>query len=419
MIIYKFGGASVQSAHGIRNIATILTTVNGDEKLVIVISAMGKVTNALERLLAALLVHNVEVVELEMSLLKKYHYSICDELNIVDRVPVEGVFSMLEVISNNLDVHNYDRAYDRLVSFGEMLSTTIISQYLNMHGMRNTLIDMRECCITDNYFREANVDFVNTKCKLEAVVNSSSNNVFIAQGFIGGTLSGEPTTLGREGSDYTAAVLANVFDAQSVTIWKDVPGILNGDPRIFKDATLIEKLSYVDAVELAYSGAQIIHPKTIRPLENKKIPLYVKPFLSPQSNGSVICETDLKIELPIYIVKSNQILVSIHPKDFSFILEESLPHIFTLLNDNRQKVRMVQSSAVKVYVSVDESPYFENLILSLKQKYDVVYTQNLELVTIRGNFTQLDIDKVKGGRKVLVKQRTSRSYKLLYHNSEI
>lgn len=412
MIVYKFGGASVQSASGVKNLESILKSAKIDAKIVVVVSAMGKTTNALERLLHESQNGNSEKRIEELNSLKKFHFDICSELNLKELTAVNNLFTELEnSIIKNL---TYDKAYDKIVSFGEMLSTTIISEYLNSIGLKNLLIDMRNVCVTDDKHREANVDFEATKTNISLLLPQSE--IFIVQGFIGGTKDGVTTTLGREGSDYTAAVVANIIDAESVTIWKDVNGILNADPRIFNDTTLIEKMSYIDAVELAHSGAQIIHPKTIKPLENKKIPLYVKPFLSPESCGSVICETSSDVDVPIYIVKPNQTLITINPLDFSFVLEESLPHIFTLLNNYRQKVGMMQSSAIKVSVSVDNSPYFNDLISALKQNYKVRYNNNLELITIRGNFTQEHIDKIKSGKTTFVEQRTRRSYKLLYLN---
>ena len=303
--------------------------------------------------------------------------------------------------------------YDGTVSYGELLSTAIVASYARQCGVEAVRVDMRECLVTDDRYREATVDFEESAERLRKVVECGAR-MFVMQGFIGGTRDGRATTLGREGSDYTAAAVASMLGCESVTIWKDVDGILSADPRIFSDVTLIDRLSYVDAVELAYSGAQIIHPKTIKPLQNKNIPLYVRPFGAPDKPGSCICRWDDYVppRVPVLILKRSQVLLSVEPKDFSFAMEESLEKVFTALNRHRQKVNMVQSSAVRISVSVDASRYFDDLVNDLKQDFAVRYNDNLELLTIRG-YTWDIVERESLGYTIYIKQQTRRSIKLL------
>lgn len=421
MIVYKFGGASIQNKDGIKNLKYILSLAPSDEKIVIVISAIGKTTNALEDILHEFCKGDKVAAIRRFEVIKVSHRSIINSLDLPKNIPLESLFEEFESKINTLNhtAQNYDWFYDVFVSYGEMFSTTIISEYLKSEGEYNHLIDMRKTLITDSRHREANIDFKISHITLTREISAFDFPIYLAQGFIGGNLAGETTTLGREGSDYTAAAIANILEARSVTIWKDVPGILNADPKIFDNTVLIEKLSYVDAVELAFSGAQIIHPKTIKPLQNKSIPLYVRPFMSPTSTGSVICETKsgLTIDYPIYILRKNQILISIRPKDFSFVLEECLPQIFALLNKHRQRVNLIHSSAIRVSVSVDGSPYFQELLEELNKDYKVKYNDSLQLLTMRGRLTPETIAKAKEWKNIFLEQRTRRSYKLLYNNA--
>ncbi|MDR2840956.1 MAG: aspartate kinase [Paludibacter sp.] len=414
MLVYKFGGASVKSAEGIRNIVKIVETV--DDKLFIVVSAMGKTTNALETVLDFFMKADRRAAIAKLNEIKDYHCGIIAELFSDSASVVNEISSVFNEISELLITcvgDDYDRWYDRLVSFGEIISTKIVSAYLQQSGVANQWLDMRQILITDSNFREANVRMDESLRKLNEFADFSANRIYVGQGFIGSNLKGDATTLGREGSDYTAAVAGNLLDAESVTIWKDVPGILNADPRIFPDTVHIPELSYQDAVELAYSGAQIIHPKTIKPLENKQIPLYVRPFSTPNQAGSVIKKSIEKpINVPVLIVRKNQVLVTLRPRDFSFVLENCLSEVFLILNKNRVKVSLIQSSAISVSVSVENNRYLNAALDELANDFKVSYNENLELLTIRG-ITDEIIKTATAERTILLSQYTRRSARFL------
>ena len=412
MKVYKFGGASVRNGAGVRNLIEIAGRVG--EPLAVVVSAMGKTTNALEEVLHHAVNGESASARAGLDAVKKSHEQIMDELSLYDRDLFYTTFSELEKRLLHLSsLPGYDMAYDGLVSYGELLSTAIVASYARQCGVDAVRVDMRECLITDDRYREASVDFSESTIRLRKAVECGAE-MFVMQGFIGGTLQGRATTLGREGSDYTAAAVASMLGCESVTIWKDVEGILSADPRIFRDVTLIERLSYADAVELAYSGAQIIHPKTIKPLQNKNIPLYVRPFGAPDKPGSCICRWDdyRPPQVPVLILKRSQVLLSVEPKDFSFALEESLEKIFTTLNRHRQKVNLVQSSAVRISVSVDASRYFDDLVAELQRDFAVRYNDNLELLTIIG-YTWDVVERESIGHTIYIRQQTRRSIKLL------
>ena len=414
MKVYKFGGASVRSADGIRNIAHIVSGVN--EPLFIVISAMGKTTNAMEVVLEEFMKANHSASLEKLNEVESYHHDIISELF---RNPVNGqtavkfLFDELKKLITDGVGDDYDRWYDRLVSYGELISTRIISAYLLECGIQNEWLDMRNLLVTDSNFREANVKMIDSQIRLQKAVDFSKSPVFIGQGFIAANIKGDPTTLGREGSDYTAAVVGNLLDAESVSIWKDVPGILNADPRLFENTVHIPELTYLDAVELAYSGAQIIHPKTIKPLENKHIPLYVRPFGSPTEAGSVIkASTEKPIDVPVLILRKNQVLITVRPRDFSFVLEESLSKAFAIMNKHRLKISLIQSSAISISVCVDNTRYLAGALDELGNEFKVNYNENLELLTIRG-ITDEIVQKTTSGRSILLTQRTRRSGRYL------
>ncbi len=401
MKVYKFGGASVCNAESVRNVTRIISMA--EEQLVVVVSAMGKTTNALEHIFAAQWVGNFDTAEKEWHDLILYHQAILVELGITTNILP---FSTLPTI---YDQNDYDASYDQLVSIGELLSTSIVNAYLQKEGIDSVRLDMALLLRTDNTFREANVDMMYSAKAIQSVVFKEKRSVFVAQGFIGGTNNGLRTTLGREGSDYTAALVGNFLDADSVTIWKDVPGILNADPRLVEHTVLIPRLSYNDAVELSYSGAQIIHPKTIRPLENKQIPLYVRPFAHPEEAGSVIsADVVSSIEVPVYIWRKDQILITVRAKDFAFALEESLSDIFAIIHKNRLKVSLIQSSAVTISVCVDDSRNVEYALRELGERYRVVYNNGLKLLTIRGTTKEI-IEQETNGRDILLSQMTRRT----------
>ena len=409
MIVYKFGGASVRSAAGIKNLASIVSGVN--DNLFIVVSAMGKTTNALEGVLEDFMQADHASALAKFQQIENYHNEILAELFPDTENPVAILQPLYDEITSMLQLSvgdNYDRWYDKIVSYGEIISTQIVSKFLNEAGIQNGWLDMRKLLITDSNFREANVKMKESQQKLTEAVNFENYPVYIGQGFIGANTKGDPTTLGREGSDYTAAVVANLLNAENLTIWKDVPGILNADPRLYPQAMLVPELTYSEAVELAYSGAQVIHPKTIKPLQNKNIPLYVRPFGNPSEKGSVIkAHVEKPAGIPFYSLLKNQVLVTIRPIDFSFVLEENLPKVFSMINKHRLKVSMIESSAISISVAIGNSRYLPAALDELSNEFDVSYNENLELLTVRGISDEI-AQEVTNHREVLLMQRTRR-----------
>ena len=406
MKVYKFGGASVKDASGVRNLKEIVACAGDD--LMVVISAMGKTTNALERVVAALAQKDEATADNEWLAVLDYHVHLAMELGLKPNEDIR--FPMMPEYDHTC---SYDQNYDHIVSQGEILSTQIVAVYLLKSGIRTEWWNMPKLLRTDNTFREAQVDMQTSAQIIRAGWGRANRpSVVVTQGFIGGTADGLRTTLGREGSDYTAALMGNFLDAESVTIWKDVPGILNADPRLVADTIKIDRLTYYDAVELAYSGAQVIHPKTIRPLENKKIPLYVKPFGDHTAPGSVIAAEAEPINVPVYIWRANQVLITLRAKDFSFVLEESLSHIFDIIHRNRLKVSLIQSSAVTISVCVDNTRFVKPAIEQLQEAYRVVWNEGLSLLTIRGTTPEI-LKKEQDGRDILLSQLTRRTAKLV------
>lgn len=406
MKVYKFGGASVKDAKGVRNLREIVALASDD--LMVVVSAMGKTTNALERVVAALAKGDEQTAETEwLSVLDQHVYTM-QELGLQPNVDVR-----LPMMPEYNKDWSYDQNYDQIVSLGEIMSTQIVAVFLLKNGIPTEWWNMPKLLLTDKTWREAQVDLQKSAKVIRAGWERAQRpHVVVAQGFIGGTADGMRTTLGREGSDYTAALLGNFLDAESVTIWKDVPGILNADPRLVANTTKIDQLSYFDAVELAYSGAQVIHPKTIRPLENKKIPLYVKPFGEPTAEGSIITEHAAPINVPVYIWRTNQVLITLRAKDFAFVLEESLSHIFQIIHANRLRVSLIQSSAVTISVCVDNTRFVAQAIEQLQDAYRVTWNENLSLLTIRGTTPDI-LRREQQGRDILLSQLTRRTAKLV------
>ena len=406
MKVYKFGGASVKDASGVRNLKDIVAQASDD--LMVVISAMGKTTNALERVVAALSKDDESTAENEWLGILDQHVYIMRDLGLR---PNEDV--RLPLMPEYNKEWSYDQNYDQIVSLGEVMSTQIVAVFLLKSGMPTEWWNMPKLLQTDDTWREAQVDLQTSAQIIRAGWERAARpHVVVAQGFIGGTAAGLRTTLGREGSDYTAALLGNFLNAESVTIWKDVPGILNADPRLVADTVKIDKLTYHDAVELAYSGAQVIHPKTIRPLENKKIPLYVKPFGDPTAAGSVITENAESIHVPVYIWRMNQVLITLRAKDLAFVLEESLSHIFQIIHANRLKVSLIQSSAVTISVCVDNTRFVPQAIEQLQDMYRVTWNENLSLLTVRGTTPEI-LKREQEGRDILLSQLTRRTAKLV------
>ena len=408
MRVYKFGGASVKDAQGIANVLQIVAKEEGD--LIVVVSAIGKTTNALERVVNALWENRDDEALREYEAIRDQHRAVAQQLGL-NKAIQDSLFAT-NLVTEIPRSANYDEFYDQVVSNGELNSSRLLSAYFNANGVANELLMMPQLLITDKTFREAKVNTTLSAQNIKGALRKSKSHVFVTQGFIGGTSDGLLTTLGREGSDYSAALLANFVDAESVTIWKDVPGILNADPRLVDNTILIPELSYDEAVELAYSGAQVIHPKSIRPVENKKIPLYVRPFNAPVQQGSVICETTKRVDVPVYIWRKNQKLITMRAKDFSFILEESLSHIFDIIHRHRLKVSLIQSSAVTISVCVDNTRYVADAINELSDAFRVTYNEGLSLLTIRGASPEI-LKKEQEHRDILLTQTTRRTARLI------
>jgi aspartate kinase len=417
MEVFKFGGASVKDAASIRNIPLILEHFK-DKHIVIVISAMGKTTNALERL-AHFYFYKDRKIEDEFLSIKEFHLKIIDELFLVKTHPIysdlNDLFNNLHAIFSKPSSEDFDYEYDRIVSFGEMISSKILYHYLNFKGIQNTWFDITRLIVTDDEFRSAKVNWSKTQENIEVIFKPVINQsrITVLQGFIGRSENNNCVTLGREGSDYSAAIIAYCIDAESVTIWKDVDGVLNADPKYFDETCIIKKLAYSDAVELAYYGASVIHPKTIKPLENKKIPLFVKSFINPLADGTIIQGTPVKLPLPVYIFKVEQVLISIFPNDFSFIAEENLRDIFSIFTNNKTGINLMQNTAISFSLVIDHNDDKLNaLIMDLKKQFKVKYNLGLELITIR-NYDQPTIEKITEGKEILLEQKTRSTAQLV------
>ncbi len=408
MKIYKFGGASVKDAAGVRNLHRIVGAA--DEKLVVVVSAMGKTTNALEGVLDSFFNRKPDL-DAKIQAVVDYHEAIVSELftaknrHLIDE-KLEQLYADLRADVALKPSLSYDYEYDRIVSFGELISTSIVAAYLQSQNEHSKFVDIRNYLKTDDNYREGNVDMKLSNRLVNDVFNFKNCDLYVTQGFIAGTLTNQTTTLGREGSDYTAALLANLLDAESVTIWKDVPGVMNADPKRYTEVQVIPKLSYKEAIELSYCGASVIHPKTVKPIQNKRIPLYVKSFVNPDLPGSVIEEVVGKLDLPpVYINKANQVLLTLTPRDFSFIAEEKLSKIFAILASYRIKVSLIQTSAISFSLCIDYNPaIFKNLVAELQDEYEVLYNTDVELITIR-HYTNAIVEKLVGEKLVFVEQR--------------
>lgn len=427
MIVYKFGGASVKSAEGVRNLAGIVSAA-ARGGLMIIVSAMGKTTNALERVTAEFMEGHRQDALTALEETEQYHVSICEELfggsGDAGSLPIaaRAHFDRLRIMlsEESPDGFSYDFWYDRIVSCGELVSTTIVSHYLNCTGVDSRWMDIRSYFKTTDRHRDANIDMDVSGPLLRQAVDDifakgSGCPVIVAQGFIGSTSSGETTTLGREGSDYSAAVAANLLDATGLTIWKDVDGILNADPKYFCGTRLIPELNYLDAIELAYSGAQVIHPKTIKPLKAKNIPLYVRPFLNVDGTGSIISgeAEGTRLGTPVFILKKNQVLISVRPHDFSFVLEDRLPEIFELMRVHNIRMNLIQSSAVNLSLCVDEGRQLEPFGEALRERdFRVVYNEGLELLTIRG-YDEDSFRRHTAGQGIYLVQKTRHNVRIV------
>ncbi len=407
MKIFKFGGASVKDAEGVKNIYNLLQTV-GYQEVLIVVSAMGKMTNALEIVVKNYVEQAKELAE-NLQEIKKYHNQIIIDLfeneNHSVFTEINNTFQELESFLLQNKSPNYNFIYDQVVSFGELIATKIISNYFNYRGLTNKWLDVRNYIKTDSNYRDAQVLWDDTFKNIQR--GGTQKTLYITQGFLGSDEHNFTTTLGREGSDYTAAILGYCLNAESVTIWKDVPGVLNADPRYFENAVLLQQISYKEAIELAFYGASVIHPKTLQPLQRKEIPLYVKSFLNPSQAGTKVFKgADLVPQTPCFIVKKKQLLVSVSSLDFSFIMEENISEIFALLHKYKLKVHLIQNSAISFSVCLDDKfDNFQTLIKQLKKKYDVSYNENVSLYTIRHYTTEAQ-EMVEKNKTILIKQNS-------------
>jgi len=414
MKVYKFGGASVKDAWGIRNLEKIISAEK--ENLVIVVSAFGKTTNALEKVLKTWLSGENSYKD-QLDEIYSYHLSIAEELfpsGNSGKSKIDISFAKLEEYLSSSKKGSYDFEYDQVVSYGEVWSTTIVAEFLKNSGLSVEWIDIRGNLITDDRFRDADILWNESSARIQNVFNFKVTKFYVTQGFIGSTIAGQTTTLGREGSDYTAALLANILDAEIVVVWKDVPGLLNADPKWLSDASRLEEVSYREAVEMTFSGAKVIHPKTIKPLHNKSIPLHVKSFIAPEQKGTVIkSETTLKHGLPVFIKKENQIMISIVPKDFSFAMGENLSRIFYLFMQNGIKVNVVEASAISIDVCLDDDRIkVESVIENLKAEFSATYNENVEMLSIR-HYTPEAIARITKDREILLEQRTRNSVRFV------
>jgi len=407
MKVFKFGGASVKDAAGIKNLVKIVSAEKGN--LIVVVSAFGKTTNALEKVLK-LWFEGDSTYKEYLENVYIYHASLADELFPTGnsaKSKIDALFSKFKEYLGSETKSEYDPEYDQVVSYGEIWSTVIVAEYLNKSGIKAEWIDIRSTLLTDDRYRDANILWEESTVRIKSVFDFSRSNIYVTQGFIAGTVSGRSTTLGREGSDYTAAVLGNILDVESVTVWKDVPGLMNADPKWLNDLEKLDEMSYREAVEMTFSGAKVIHPKTIKPLHNKNIPLYVKSFLAPDTEGTLVTNDPvLKQIIPVFIKKECQILISILPKDLSFVMGDNLSRIFYMFTEKGIKVNLVEASAVSIDVCVDdERPKVDALLETLKDEFSAVYNENAEILSIR-HYTPEAIERITTGREILLEQRT-------------
>ena len=416
MKVFKFGGASVKDAAGVKNVQNVLEKTGNGPK-VIVISAMGKTTNALEIVIKDYLFEKEIPKSLEA--VEETHFDILNELFEDTKASVFTKVNKLFTELKNFLQHNkseqYDFVYDQVICYGELVSTTIVSEYLNSQNVNTNWVDAREFIKTDSVYRDAGVNWEETQEAIQH--NLNLNKINITQGFIGSDPNNFTTTLGREGSDYTAAIFAYCLNAENVTIWKDVPGVLNADPRVFKDPELLQHISYEEAIELAFYGASVIHPKTLQPLQQKEIPLFVKPFLKPESEGTKVGKGALIFpEIPCFIVKNDLVLISLSTLDFSFMVEENISEIFRLFHQYQMKVDLIQNSAISFSVCLDNKfNQLEKLIQHLKARFKVSFVPGVSLFTIR-HFNDEAIASLEKDKEILLKQLTHNTLQIVTRN---
>lgn len=425
MRVFKFGGASVKDPASVQNVARIIHDQCGTGPLVVVISAMGKTTNALEKLCACFMEGRKEEMLQTFEDIKAGHFEIVQGLfpdagDAIFKVLEQSFYQLLYYISEAPGT-NYDYEYDRIVSTGEIVSTQIINAYLKKQGLDNRLYPAQKLIITDAQFRDAQLDWISSERAIKEQLlpylqeeNTGNPPLVVTQGFLGGTPQGFTTTLGREGSDFTAAIIAYALNATEVVIWKDVPGLLNADPKIIAETVLLKNISYLEAIELSYYGATVIHPKTIKPLLSKNIPLKVKSFFRPDEPGSVINDHSSRDkDVPSYIFKFNQVLASIFPKDFSFIAEHKLARIFADFAKFGVKINLMQNSAISFSVCFDrDKTKTPALLRQLKKNFNVKYNDDMELITIR-HYESVSIGDLVKGREVIMEQKSRTTLQLV------
>lgn len=419
MKVFKFGGASLESIERIKHVGEIVQSFPED-KILIVISAMGKTTNELEKVAQHYFMRKREIAAQLLYNIEQMHMQVAEQLlgNKTNAVftQLQEFFTEAEWTLGEKPIRPYDYYYDQLVGLGELLSTAIVSAYFNHAGINNVWVDVRDIFRTDANFRDANIDWEVTQRNVNEKVLPLFNttNIIIAQGFIGSTDQNESATLGREGSDYSAAVFANLLNAESQTIWKDVEGLKNADPKLFPNTINIPEISFSEVIEMAFYGAQVIHPKTIKPLQNKEIPLYVKCFLDKDLPGTVIKEdVDVAQLPPLIVLKKNQVLLSITSRDFGFITEDRISDIYDIFHDHKIKINLIQNAAITFSCCIDNQPEkIEQLIKTLHNNYKITYHEGLELLTVRYNKNGLLEELIKG-KTVLLEQRSQQTVQLL------
>jgi len=416
MKVFKFGGASINSIERIKNVAAIIQTFKED-KIFVIISAMGKITNALENVAVAFFEGKRDYALKLFDDIKQEHNEVATELGVADVAAgiIKDIYTEIEWLLYDKPVRNYDYYYDQIVCSGELLSTAIVSSYLNSIQIKNTWLDVRDIFRTDDNFRDATIDWAFTAQKVEEVILPvfSNTNIILTQGFIGATDENESTTLGREGSDYSAAIFANMLGAESQTIWKDVEGVMNADPKKFADATFISELSYHEVIEMAYYGAQVIHPKTIKPLQNKGIPLHVRCFLHPGLKGTIISNQAVHNLPPIIVVKENQVIMQMSSKDFSFISETGVSNLYKLFSETKISPNITQSGAISMLCGFDDKPErIEKLALAASELFEVTVEKNISLLTIR-HYNDGIVQQLTAGKNILLLQKTKDTIQVL------
>ncbi len=410
MIVFKFGGASVKDSKAFSNVVNIISN-SSSEKIIVVVSAIGKTTNSLEKIVKNYFDNNLDEARVELEHIKSNHYKIATSLFPENQLSailqkIDNLFVEIEWVIEDAPSRSFDFEYDQIVSIGELLSSTLISEYLKVCGLSNTWIDARDIIETDNSYRNAKVNWVKTSENFTHKKKIVNTSIIVTQGFIAGTSENFTTTLGREGSDFSASIFGYLSNSKSVTIWKDVEGVMNADPNKFSNTIKLDKMNYEEAIELSYYGVSIIHPKTIQPLKNKSIPLYIKCFNKPETNGTVISELNSFEEnkIPCFIIKKNQVKLSLTPIDFSFIAEDHLQIIFACLSSLKLRANLIGISAITFKVCLDKSEEsIEKIKSQLSAGYNIVVERNVELITIR-NYNESTVNELTKGKKILLEQ---------------